>query len=98
MTQNRHLAGRRRQQSFQDLNRRGLPCAVRTKQSEALSHLNFEVETADGFHFAVVRLAQIAALDGGRHPGILPAEETDSKALPECNLSLKNLGWSAFSG
>jgi len=33
--------------------------------------LDFQIQPADSFDFSVVRLAQIAALDGNRHAKIL---------------------------
>jgi hypothetical protein len=51
---------------------RRLPCPVRPKQAKAFAGLDFEVQAAHGFEFAVVGLAQIAAVDGYGHWEILP--------------------------
>ena len=72
VAENRDLARSRLQQPFQDFDGRGLPCPVRTEQTEALSGLNFKVQPAHGLDFAVVGLAQVAALNGYRHSVILP--------------------------
>src|ERR1035438_820108 len=62
---------RRSQQTLKDFDGRGLPCTVRTKQTEAFASLNAQTEAANGLHFAVVGLAQIGALDRRSHEGIL---------------------------
>ncbi len=59
--------GSGRQQSFENFDGRGLAGAVRTQQAETLAGLDGQVETAHGFDFAVVGLAQTAALDGNLH-------------------------------
>ena len=41
--------------------------------------LNFQIQPAHGFdYFAVISLAQVTALDGGWHKGILPDEPPHS--------------------
>ena len=72
LAQNRDLSRGRRQQTFQDFDGGGLPCSVRSEQAEALARLDFQIQPADGFNLAVVGLAQVAALNGGGHPEILP--------------------------
>ena len=56
---------------FKNFDGRGLPCSVRAQEAEALSALNFQTQPADSFDFAVVGLAQVAALNGSRHSKIL---------------------------
>ncbi len=53
-----------REKSFEDFDGCSLAGAVRAEQAEALSALDLEVEPAHGFHFAVVGLAQVTALNG----------------------------------
>src|SRR5262249_7538340 len=48
-----HIAGIRREQPFEDLDRRRLAGAVRTEQTEALAARNVEIEAVHGGHFAV---------------------------------------------
>jgi hypothetical protein len=45
--------------------------------------LNFQIESADGFNFAVIGLAQVAALDDGGHSVILPDGGQVRAAAPE---------------
>ena len=71
MAENCGLPGGGFEQAFQDFDGRGLPRTVRTEQAETFAGGDFEVQAADGFDFPVVGLAQIAALDGGRHGEIL---------------------------
>jgi hypothetical protein len=65
--ENRDLTRGGIEQAFKNFNRRGLAGTVRTEQAETFARLNLEIEPADGFNFAVVGLAQIATLNGGRH-------------------------------
>ena len=67
MTQDRHFAGSGCEQAFQNFDRRGLPRAVRPEQAEAFAGLDLEVQPTHSLDFAVISLAQIAALDGGGH-------------------------------
>ena len=71
MAENRYFAGSRLEQSLKDFNGGGLSRPVRTEQAKAFPSFNLQVETAYGFDFSVVSLAQIATLDGNRHAGIL---------------------------
>jgi hypothetical protein len=59
------------QQTFEDLDSCGLPRPIRPEQAEALAGLEPKVQSTHRLHFAVVSLAQIAALDGGSHARIL---------------------------
>src|SRR6266850_2505386 len=63
------LAAARLEDPLEDLDRRRLACAVRPEEPEALARAHLEVEPANGLDRrpGVVRLAQIAALDGGSH-------------------------------
>ena len=63
------IARRGRQQSFEDLDGRGLARAVRPEQAEALAGLDGQVEPANRFDFAVIGLLQASATDGSFHTG-----------------------------
>ena len=63
-SQDGDFPGRGFEQAFKDFYGGRLAGAVRPEQAEALSSLDFEVQTPDGFHFTVIGLAQVAALDG----------------------------------
>ena len=67
VAQDRYLAGSRFQQAFQNFDCGGLPCSVGAEQAEAFAGLDLEVEPAHGLEFAIVGLAQIAAMDGYGH-------------------------------
>ena len=76
------LAGGRCEQSLENFDGCGLPCTIRAEQSEALAGSNRKRQATQGLDFAVVGFAQIAALDGGGHGGIL-AEEWTRRSGPE---------------
>ena len=71
LAQDRDLPRGRRQQAFQNFNGRGLPRAIRSQQAEALPGLDFKIQPANGFHLAIVSLAQVAALNRDGHGAIL---------------------------
>ena len=66
-----NFAGGRCEQAFEDFDGRGLPCSVRTEESEALASVDLQAEAADGFNFAIVGLAQVSALDWRSHVQIV---------------------------
>src|SRR6202000_1129791 len=57
------LAVSGRQQAFENLDGRGLPCSVWAQQPEAFSFINGQIEPANRLDFAVVGLAQVSTLD-----------------------------------
>src|SRR5262249_46135719 len=67
MPENGYLPRGGLKQAFQNFNRGGFAGAVRAKQPEALSALDFQVQSAHGFDFPVVGLAQVATLNGNGH-------------------------------
>ena len=67
VAENVDLAGSGIEQAFEDFDGGRFARAIGSEQAEAFAGLDLEVEAADGFHFAVVGLAQVAALDGGGH-------------------------------
>jgi hypothetical protein len=71
VTENRNLARGGIEQPFKDFDRGGLPCPIRPQEPEALSGLNLQAQSANGFYFSVIGLAQVAAFDGSRHAKIL---------------------------
>ena len=71
LPENRDFAGSWFEQAFENLDGRRLPGAVGAEQAKTFSRLNFQIQPAHGFDFAVVGLAQVTALDGGGHEGIL---------------------------
>ena len=62
---------RENEQPFKDLDGGGLACSIRSEKTKAFPALDFEAQPAKGFDFAVIGLAQVAALDGSRHAKIL---------------------------
>src|SRR5437660_20121 len=89
VAQNRDFARGGLQQPFEDLDGCGLPCTVGTEESETFSGLDLKVEPTHCFHFAVVGLAQVAALDSEGHRLILTDVASSS--------FLANQLWTAFS-
>ncbi len=71
MAEDRNLALGRIEQAFEDFDGRGLACSVWAQQPKAFARLNCEIQPAHGFDFAVVGFAQVTALDGDHHVGIL---------------------------
>jgi len=71
VSQNRYLAGGWLEKSFENFDGRSLPCSVGTEQAKTFAGLDFKIEPAHGFDFAVIGLAEIAALDGYGHVQIL---------------------------
>jgi hypothetical protein len=49
----------------------GLPRSVGAEESEALAGFDAQADSADGFDFSVVGLAQVGALDGRSHEQIV---------------------------
>src|SRR5207245_4229493 len=70
-TQDAHFARSRRKQTFENLDSCRLAGAVRSEQPEAFAFANLEVDPAQGFHLAVIGLAEAVAFDRQRHPSIL---------------------------
>jgi hypothetical protein len=71
VTKNRNLTGGGIEQPFKDFDRGGLPCPIRAQEPEALPGLNLQTESANGFDFSVIGLAQVAAFNGSGHAKIL---------------------------
>src|SRR5215471_14906949 len=98
VAENRNLTRGRLQQAFEDFDGRGLPCSVGTEQSEAFALLNLKVQPTHRFDFAVVGLAEIAALDGGGHGEILTdradvrSNGIEIKMQPTKHPTSRNLG------
>ena len=65
--ENFDLTRSRLQQPFENFDGRGLARAVRTEQSEALTGLDAEIESAHRLDLAVVGLLEVLAADGGFH-------------------------------
>ncbi len=71
LTENCDLARGGREQTLEDFDGGGLPCAVRTEQPEAFAGSDGQRQASHRFDLAVVGFAQLSAFDGGRHRGIL---------------------------
>ena len=62
-----HFSGGRLEKAFENFNRCGLPCPVRSKQAKTFASFNAQVEPANSFNLAIVSFAKIAALNGYSH-------------------------------
>jgi hypothetical protein len=62
------------QQTFENFDGCRLPCPIRPEQAETFAGMNLQIQSANGFDLAVIRLAQIATFDGNSHSVILPEE------------------------
>ena len=71
VAKNAHFSSGRGEQAFEDFDGRGLPCSVRTEESEALASVDLQAQAAYGFNFAIVGLAQVSALDWRAHVQIV---------------------------
>ena len=74
-----HFARSGLEQALENLDGRRFAGAVRTEQAEAFAFANLEIETPQGFHLAVVSLAQAAAFDRQVH-GLNSSELTGQMA------------------
>jgi hypothetical protein len=88
IAQNRHFSGSRRQQAFENFDGCSLPRPIRPEQTEAFAALDLEVQAAHSFHLAVIRLAQVAALNSGGHGVILP----DAVGLRRAGIPVAEVG------
>ncbi len=59
------------EQAFKNFDSGRFPSPVWTEQTKTFSGVNLQIQPANSFDFAVVGLAQIAALDHGWHEGIV---------------------------
>jgi hypothetical protein len=71
LAENRYFARRRLEKAFENFDGCGLACPVGSEKSETFARVNGEIQAADRFDFAVVGFAQVTALNGGSHSGIL---------------------------
>src|SRR5229473_5066933 len=71
LPENTDLSGSGFEQTFQNFDGGGFSRSVRPQQAETFSRPNLQIQSTDRLNFAVIGLAEVAALDHGRHEGIL---------------------------
>src|SRR5579872_6241289 len=77
-----NLAGRWRQQAFEDFDGGRLARAIGAEQPEAFAFVDLQIQTTNGFNLALIGFLQVAAADSKGHHSMLPESCASAKRRP----------------